>query len=287
VRAVAAAFLALRPRLRDRGITTTAALIEYQDMPAPPRDLSRYAFTAEDLKALPPAPGVYRFLDDVGRVLYVGKARNLRARVGTYFSPAAGSTAKGRAILEQARSFAVQTVASELEALLLEAALIQEHRPPFNRQFDVHERPAPYGPRLNLVVVLPDHDSAGAPAGTCTLHLLKGGRYRGRVPAARPPGGSDAGAGGEAAQVAVAWTRAVGRVEALYFGSPGADPSGTGPGPDPLDLDWQLVGSFLRRHADAVSVLDIDECATGTDARNRLSVLARAAISGAGRTLAR
>ena len=277
VRAVAAAYLALLPLLRSKGIVTLEALLEYQDMPAPPLDLSRYAFTADDLKALPATPGVYRFLDAAGAVLYVGKARNLRARVGSYFTPSAGATAKGRAVLERTRSFAVEPVASELEALLLEAALIQEHRPPLNRQFDVHERPAPYGPRLNLVVVLPDGAVAGAAAGTCTLHYLKGGRYLGRERGAMPPG-RDPGS-------ASRWSGATGRIAAAYFGN--TAPGGGAAGGEGLDVDWQLVGSFLRRHGDAINVLDVDECATEEEARDRLAVLARAALGGGGRTLAR
>src|SRR4029077_11197355 len=67
---VAGSFLRLIPRLEERGIDTVDALLEYQDMPAAPLDLSAYAFTAEDLKAIPAGPGVYRFIDREGRVIY-------------------------------------------------------------------------------------------------------------------------------------------------------------------------------------------------------------------------
>ncbi|MBI1951821.1 MAG: nucleotide excision repair endonuclease, partial [Acidobacteria bacterium] len=139
VRLVAASFLRLVPLLQERGIDSIEALIEYQDMPAAPLDLSGCAFSAEDLRALPASPGVYRFLDIQGRVFYVGKAKNLRVRLGSYFTPSARGTAKGRAVLEQIHSFQFDTVASEMEAALVEAALIAEHRPRLNRQFDVHE----------------------------------------------------------------------------------------------------------------------------------------------------
>src|SRR2546428_5932015 len=123
-------------------------------MPAAPLDLSAYAFGADDLKALPAGPGVYRFLDRNGEVIYVGKAKNLRSRVGSYFTPSARGTAKGRAVLEQAHSLRIEPVASELEAVLPEAALISEDRPPPNRQVEVHGRPAPPGPRPHPVGVV-------------------------------------------------------------------------------------------------------------------------------------
>lgn len=279
-RLVAEAYLLMVPRLRERGITTLAALLEYQDMPAPPLDLRGYAFTADDLKALPAAPGVYRFLDRDGALIYVGKAKNLRIRVGSYFVPSARGTAKGRAILEQVHDLEATAVASELEALLLEAALIGEHRPRLNRQFEIRERPAPYGPRLNLAVVLPD---APAPTGlpACgTVHLLRGGRYFGRLPGL-PIGGAASGGGG-------AWRAALARVAALYFAGGGAGGGeDDGGGAAGQEVDWQLVASYLGRHRDEVSWLDLDECASAEEAGRRLLTLARALAPGAGRVLAR
>ncbi|MFQ5878034.1 MAG: GIY-YIG nuclease family protein, partial [Acidobacteriota bacterium] len=175
-RLAAVSFLAMVPLLEERGIASLGPLLEYQDMPPAPVDLSRYRFSADDLRDLPRGPGIYLFRDRGGRVIYVGKARSLRTRVSSYFAPSARASAKGRSILEQVHSLEVEPVASELEALLLEAALLSEHRPGLNRQFEVHERPAPYGPRLNLVVVLKDEGSGETPLPCCTLHLLRMGR---------------------------------------------------------------------------------------------------------------
>jgi len=261
-RLVARAWLRLVPLLEAKGITSVDAALEYQDLPAAPLDLTGYAFGADDLRALPATPGVYRFLDRDGRVLYIGKAKNLRSRVSSYFVPGARGTAKGRAILEQAFQFVVEPVGSELEAILLEAALIQEHRPPLNRQFEVHERPAPYGPRRNLVVVLAD-----AGAATCTLHLLRDGRYlrrlAGNAPAGLAPGGAVASL-----------------IHEVYFGAAAS-------GGEAIDIDGQMVASFLRRQRDMVNVLDVDECATAAAAVDRLRVLGDAAVAGRGRVVAR
>jgi hypothetical protein len=280
VRTVAEAFLRLVPTLEKRGIGSLDALLEYQDMPAAPLDLSRYSFTADDLKALPSRPGVYRFLDDQGEVIYIGKTKDLRARLSSYFAPSAGGTAKGRSILEQARSFEFDVVASELEATLLEAALLSEHRARLNRQFEVRERPAPYGPRLNLVVVLGDIAPGGEGRGACTLHLLKAGRYLGRVSGVPGDLSGDP------------WRTATARVATAYFHSrtrrrSEAPAAAAGRGAPGAEVDWQLVGSFLRKHRDEVNFLDLDECASPEEAVARLRVLVRAATSGAGRVVAR
>jgi hypothetical protein len=281
-RIVAGAFLRLVPLLEARGIDTVDALLEYQDMPAPPLDLSAYAFTAEDLKTLPAGPGVYRFLDREGRVIYVGKAKNLRVRVGSYFVPSARGAAKGRAILEQVHRLRFDPVASELEANLLEAALIAEHHPPLNRQFDVHERPAPYGPRLNLVVVLQDAASAAAERPTCTMHFLKGGLYLKRL----------GGFATDSAAPVESWKEALNLLARHYFpsstrtgGVAGGKRPDASAGADGVDIDWQLVSSFVRKYRDEVNVLDVDECASVAEAEGRLRVLVRGA--GSGRIVAR
>jgi len=274
-RLVARSFLRIVPLLKTRGITTVDALLEFQDIPAAPVDLAGRAFTAGDLRALPSGPGVYRFLDRGGQVIYVGKARNLRTRVGSYFTPSALGTAKGRAILEATHRLEHETAASELEAALLEAALLAEHRPRLNRQFEIHERPAPYGPRLNLVVVLKD---SGTAVPSCTLHFLRSGFYLKRL------SGLTAGDFGapSAAGPSGPWQEVAATIAAAYFAPDGAP----GPGPG-ADLDWQLVGSFLRRFRDEINVLDVDESSDAEAGVDRLRVLVGATLSGRGRTLAR
>jgi excinuclease ABC subunit C len=78
----------------------------------------------------PEAPGVYRFVDRGGTVLYVGKARDLRRRVLSYFR--ADLPDRTRAMLDRARRLDFTVTASEVEALILENTLIKRHRPKFN-----------------------------------------------------------------------------------------------------------------------------------------------------------
>ncbi len=85
----------------------------------------------EVVKTLKPVPGVYRMLDTRGDVLYVGKARSLKARVANY-TQASGMTNRLLRMVSQCRNMEIITTNSEAEALLLEAQLIKRFRPPFN-----------------------------------------------------------------------------------------------------------------------------------------------------------
>ena len=84
------------------------------------------------LRTLRNDPGVYRLVDRFGRVLYVGKARNLKKRVASYFRTPEQLSPKTRALMSHADSVEVTVTHSETEALLLENNLIKEHRPRYN-----------------------------------------------------------------------------------------------------------------------------------------------------------
>ena len=86
----------------------------------------------EKLKNLPTQPGVYLHKNDQGTVLYVGKAKNLRSRVRSYFQDASNLTPKIRRMVSQVVDLETIIVDSEVEALILEANLIKEHYPRYN-----------------------------------------------------------------------------------------------------------------------------------------------------------
>lgn len=83
------------------------------------------------LKIVTQRPGIYQMLDEAGAVLYVGKARNLRKRLASYFR-SSGLTVKTQALVARIAAIDVTVTESEIEALLLEQNLIKQNRPPFN-----------------------------------------------------------------------------------------------------------------------------------------------------------
>ncbi|MEY4989661.1 MAG: hypothetical protein RI933_1294, partial [Actinomycetota bacterium] len=84
---------------------------------------------------IPTDPGVYRWLDAKGRVLYVGKAKNLRARLSSYFAPLDSLHDRTRKMVTTARDLQWTIVKSDYEALQLEFTWIKEFDPPFNVRF--------------------------------------------------------------------------------------------------------------------------------------------------------
>ncbi|MFP6795585.1 MAG: excinuclease ABC subunit UvrC [Pseudomonadales bacterium] len=125
------------------------------------------------LQSLTRRPGVYRMLDSQGDVLYVGKARNLRSRVTSYFR-ASGLATKTIALMNKVRDIQVTVTASETEALLLEQSLIKAERPVYNVLFR-DDKSYPY-------ICLTEH-----PFPRLTLHRgtkHQAGRYFGPYPSA-------------------------------------------------------------------------------------------------------
>src|SRR5690606_37877727 len=87
---------------------------------------------AERVAALPTGPGVYLWKNARGRVLYVGKAQNLRSRARSYLREGGDGRVRMPAMIAQAADVEVVVTPSVKDALLLEIELIKRHKPPFN-----------------------------------------------------------------------------------------------------------------------------------------------------------
>jgi len=95
---------------------------------------------AGDACRVPPIPGVYLFRAADGGALYVGKSRNLRARLSAYFQPGATRLRKVRALQRSAATVTIEPTGSDFAALLREIALVQALEPPYNRRLRRHQR---------------------------------------------------------------------------------------------------------------------------------------------------
>ncbi|HNR66593.1 MAG TPA: nucleotide excision repair endonuclease [bacterium] len=141
--------------------------IELCRQPVDDIDFSRYAFTREDLRSLPPLPGVYRMYDRAGQLLYVGKARSLADRLRSYFISTEELDAKVSTLRDHLHRIEIERVGSELEALLLEQEWIEKADPPINRQLKVHQRPQKSRQRYPQIILLPSTDE-----GAVQLYFL-------------------------------------------------------------------------------------------------------------------
>jgi excinuclease ABC subunit C len=88
----------------------------------------------EQVSNLPHKPGVYQFKDKSGIIIYVGKAKDLRKRVSSYFNRDKYDSGKTRLLVKKIDSVDHIIVGNEFEALLLENSMIKEHQPKYNIQ---------------------------------------------------------------------------------------------------------------------------------------------------------
>lgn len=86
----------------------------------------------QKLSRIPPKPGVYLFKDKSGKILYIGKAANLKSRVNSYFQKSASLESAKEIMVTKVEDLEYIVVDSEIEALLLETNLIKKHKPSYN-----------------------------------------------------------------------------------------------------------------------------------------------------------
>jgi hypothetical protein len=215
--------------------------------------------TAQQLAALSSGPGIYRFYDAEGTLLYIGKAKNLRRRVSSYFQSGASLPRRGAGprhgarFLPRVHRLEVEAAGSELEALLSEARLIKRKKPSGNVQMEIHERGPRYGATRRFAILLPRPGGLGA-----TAVFVRDGRHAGHVTIG-PRGGGLRAAG-----------RMIGRVVCSAFP---ARPLSA------LDRDSEILASWLARNGESVSRLDLDSFGKVTDAMRALRGAVKALLA--------
>lgn len=207
------------------------------------------------LKTVPASPGVYRFLDTEGNLLYVGKASNLRRRLASYAVEASVAVGRRRRVVELLPGVArveIRETGSDLQAVLEEASEIIGRKPRANVQRGVRERIRRYARGRCRALLLP-----AAGRGAVSVVFLRDGIFHGMCRIGPRGGGR---------------RRALELLRSVM---------GAGSGPSlrrspPAGAAWetQLVNSWLARNEE-ITQLDVDACRTPGDALERLMAAAK------------
>lgn len=179
IEAQAEVWRALQSHCAARGLLTWEQVAHFAEIP-PRADFSQFDFDEKMIANLPERPGVYVMKDREGRVIYVGKAANLRTRVRGYFANAFTEEPKLRQMLKQVAQLHYEQFDTELEALLREQVLIKRFRPALNRQVEVHEAAPPR--HEPIIFLVPLHEEpATAKNGRVVVYFLAAHKLQ-RVP---------------------------------------------------------------------------------------------------------
>jgi len=154
-------FSRCRELLKEQEFSAVEEVLAFQYPDIDPVDFSKYAFGKAFLWAIPQKPGVYKMKNKSGDVIYVGKAKNLKQRLGSYFWNSADRLQKIADLLTHVYAIEYEVTGSELAAMVMEYRLIKQYRPGLNQQLEVHERTARYGNLKNFIVILPSSIEGG------------------------------------------------------------------------------------------------------------------------------
>ena len=209
-------------------------------------DWDRLAFDRFDLENLPRVPGTYSFFDADGTLLYVGKSKNLRQRVRSYFRDGTRPSPRVIPWIDRVHRFEFEATGSELEAILEEARQIREARPDANVQREIHRRPHRTR-RLSSILILEPGDGPSV----LRAYLIHRDRLIGSVPIGPRGGGLPR----------------VRRLLEDYFFDP------TDSGPRPIvgpDLDVELIARWLGANRDRAVAFDPTDLRTAQEVIERL-----------------
>ncbi|MBD3287884.1 hypothetical protein GF337_03695 [candidate division KSB1 bacterium] len=148
-------FLLLLERLTENGVTTLDQLNEFLEIGEKLVHFDNFNFDQEFVKNLPQVPGVYLMKDNAGEIFYVGKARNLKSRLTSYFIERTKIEQKISLIHDRLHDIEIKRTANELEALLTEFEYIRRYNPQVNTQLRVHQQDVSEFRNQRLILFLP------------------------------------------------------------------------------------------------------------------------------------
>jgi len=211
---------------------------------APPIDWSRYEFDRSFLRRLPRVAGTYRFFDADGRLLYVGKSKDLNRRIGSYFREQPSRSRRVQQLLDRLHRIEYEAVGSELEAILREAEQIRRDEPEKNVQRRHH--PAGRSARLRSILIL----EPAEPPSVLRAFLVHKGRLVGRV-SIGPRGGG---------------LKRIERVlDDYFFFAPDGPTPAAGP-----DVDVELVVRWLSQNRERAVAFDPTNLCSAQEVTDRL-----------------
>lgn len=232
-------------RLRRPGEKLRSLQIDQNEGPAP-IDWKRYGFDREFLLNVPPVPGTYRFFDRDDKLIYVGKAKNLSRRIGSYFKETGDEpTPRVKKLLDALYRIEYKLAGSDLEAMLREAEQIRRDQPTNNVQRNVHFHRGRAARLLSILILEP-----AEPPSVLRAYLIRDGRLVGRVGIGPRAGG----------------LQRVERTLEDYFFSAPVGPT-TVPGPD---LDVEVVARWLKANRGNVVAFDPTDLGSAREVIERL-----------------
>jgi predicted GIY-YIG superfamily endonuclease len=244
-RYLAACWRSLLDQTPEESRRDATTLREWIEAARPKVDFSRFGFGAASLRNLPESPGVYIMKNRADDIVYVGKSRNLKRRIKSYFTPAALRDPKVRRIHEQLHTFEMVVTANEVEALLLEMRMIRDFRPPINLQEEIHEQPEAYGRKWNCLLLVPDPNQV-----TADVYFLRDGSFVAQASARL---------GQPAAK------RLSSRVKSLYFNRRKRPPKAQ------EFWETEIVSRWLSANRGRMNFVDVDEAGSCESVIRRLS----------------
>ncbi|MFQ5603272.1 MAG: nucleotide excision repair endonuclease [bacterium] len=148
-------FFAVLEKCREKGLDSLEKVLEFQRPQSLQVNLEDKQISRRFLENLPESPGVYLMKDHQDKVFYVGKAKNLKQRVGSYFRAREQVDRKMQAIWQRIFDIEIIEMGSELEAFLEEQKLIKKNQPEINLKIEVHAKSRSEWHPKDLIMVLP------------------------------------------------------------------------------------------------------------------------------------